>query len=170
MTVSVWRIASETPDYTAEGLGGKGAEITGGRWNRPGMPMVYSATNIALAALETVVHLNAGALPLNRLLVRIDIPDDVWFMRTNGDVNLLAVGWDVLPAGKVSLDIGDGWLRSNRTALFEVPSAIVPEETNVLINPRHADAGRITAVKTRRWTYDGRLTFGVALASRGGKK
>lgn len=158
MTVNVWRIASDTPDYTAEDLGGKGAEISGGRWNRPGMPMVYCSTNIALAALETVVHLNAGALPLNRILVRIDIPDDLWDARMNSLVNLLPFGWDVLPAGKVSLDIGDGWLRSNSAALFEVPSAIVPEESNVLINPRHPDAGRITSVKTRRWTYDGRLT------------
>lgn len=169
MTVSVWRIASDTPDYLADDLGGKGAEITGGRWNRPGMPMVYSASNIALAALETVVHLNAGTLPLNRVLVRIDIPDDVWLARTNGDIGLLAVGWDVLPAGKVSLDIGDGWLRSNVAALLEVPSAIVPEETNVLVNPRHPDAAKISAVKLRRWTYDGRLTMG-STPTRGGKK
>lgn len=159
MTVSVWRIATDAPDYTADDLSGKGAEITGGRWNRPGMPMVYCASNIALAALETVVHLNAGTLPLNRMLVRIDIPEDLWAARTNGDPGLLPLGWDVLPAGKVSLDVGDGWLRSNSAALFEVPSAIVPEETNVLINPRHPDAPKITAVKTRRWTYDGRLAM-----------
>jgi len=68
--IDVWRIAAETPDYEAHDLSGKGAEQTGGRWNRKGTPLIYTSVSRALACLETVVHLSSGdALPLNRYLV-----------------------------------------------------------------------------------------------------
>ena len=81
MTVRAWRIGTDTPAYTADDLSGAGAKITGGRWNRDGVPAIYTASSPALACLETVVHLVAGALPLNRYLVRIDIPDEVFARR-----------------------------------------------------------------------------------------
>jgi RES domain-containing protein len=157
VTVALWRIATDAPEYEAHDLAGKGAEKTGGRWNRPGYPVVYTASTIALACLETVVHLNADGLPLNRFVVRVDVPDPVWLarqVRTGGD---LPVGWSAIPQGKVSLDIGTEWLKSGASALLVVPSVIVPEEFNVLINPAHADARAITALKVRPWLYDQRL-------------
>jgi RES domain-containing protein len=152
---SVWRIATDAPGYTADDLSGAGAKLSGGRWNRAGNAMIYCASNISLAVLETFVHLKAGGLPLNRYLVELLIPDDVWARATR----LLppAVGWDAIPAGKVSLDEGDRWLKANTGALLLVPSVIVGEEHNVLINPLHPDAQRIVARKLRKWTYDPRL-------------
>lgn len=157
MTVHVWRIACDTPDDEAHDLGGKGAEATGGRWNRPGRAMVYAASSAALACLETVVHLNADSLPLNRYLVRIDLPDDLHAAREIAVEPELRVGWDALPFGKVSLDFGDAWLRARDSAVLDVPSVIVPEERNLLINPTHPDSVRIVATKLRRWAYDARL-------------
>ena len=157
MSVTLWRIATDTENYEAHDLGGKGAEKTGGRWNRPGRPVVYTSTTIALACLETVVHLNAGSLPLNRFLVRIDVPDEVWEARRVLDSAHLPIGWSVIPEGKVSLDIGRDWLQPGGTALLMIPSVIVHEEFNVLINPKHVDAKAITAHKARRWIYDQRL-------------
>lgn len=154
---SLWRIATDTPDYTADDLGGKGAEISGGRWNRKGTRVLYTSTTIALACLETIVHLNAGGLPLNRYLVEIIIPPAAWKARTVASPSDLPVGWDAEPAGKISLDYGMGWLSSRKTLLLQVPSVIVPEEANVLINPAHPGATRITATKRRRWLYDPRL-------------
>ena len=78
MSRVVWRIATDTPTFTADDLAGTGAKLTGGRWNRPGTALLYCAENIALASLETFVHLNSSALPLNRYLVRIEIPDATW--------------------------------------------------------------------------------------------
>jgi RES domain-containing protein len=159
--VFAWRIATDTRDWEAHDLSGKGAEKTGGRWNRPGRPLVYAASSAALACLETVVHLNAGGLPLNRFLVRIEIPEKVWARRQErGEgrgANRLPVGWDAIPEGKVSLDCGDQWLESHKSALLLVPSVIVPEESNVLINPRHPDAALLRAAKVRPWRYDARL-------------
>jgi RES domain-containing protein len=158
LTVYLWRIATDTADYEADDLGGKGAEKTGGRWNRPGRPVIYTASTVALACLETVVHLGAGSLPLNRFLVRVEVPDEVWAAARQLTPADLRVGWNAIPEGKVSLDTGDGWLHDARTALLVVPSVIVPEESNVLINPRHADTARIRAVKARAWFYDQRLS------------
>jgi RES domain-containing protein len=157
VTVSLWRIATDAREYESDDLSGKGAEKSGGRWNRPGLPAVYCAGTISLACLETVVHLKAGGLPLNRTLVRIDILDEAWAARTRLTVADLAVGWDAVPESKVSLDVGDAWLKGATATLLEVPSAIVVEEPVFVINPRHADARGVRAFKVRRWTYDGRL-------------
>ena len=154
----LWRIASDTPDYVAQDLSGKGAEITGGRWNRKGLPVVYAAGTASLAALETIVHFAAAGLPLNRFLVRIDLPDDLWDARLCATAASLDVGWNAVPPGKVSLDFGDAWLKHPAGSLvLEVPSVVVPEESNVLLNARHPQMRRIKATKLRLWQYDSRL-------------
>lgn len=155
---TAWRIGVDTPDFEAHDLTGRGAWVTGGRWNRPGLAVVYASRAISLACLETLVHYDAAALPLNRYLVRIDIPEDVWEARHSFDAQASAhVGWDAQPAGRVSLDHGDAWWRAKVSALLEVPSAIVPDESHLLIHPEHPDTRRIRAVKLRRWLYDARL-------------
>ena len=140
MSFSLWRIATDAREYEATDLSGKGAESSGGRWNRPGQPVVYTASTASLACLETVVHLNAASLPLNRFLVRIDVPDAVWQARQTWRLEDLPVGWSAVPEGKVSLDLGDKWLHTRESALLVVPSVVVPEEFNVLINPLHPSA------------------------------
>lgn len=155
MTISLWRIAVEAPDYTANDMTGTGAKITGGRWNTPGTPMVYCASNIALATLETLSYLRSGSLPFNRFLVRIDVPDDVWALRET--LRPLPGGWDAIPSGVASRKAGDIWVTSNRSPLLLVPSVIVPEEHNLLINPAHPEAAKIIAVTVKRWIYDPRF-------------
>ncbi len=155
--VTLWRIAVDAPAYMADDLTGKGAEITGGRWNRKGRRVVYAATSIALACLETTVHLSQLGLPLNRYLVKITVRAQTWDARETFEVVDLPVGWDALPVGKVSLDAGDAWLASAAAPLLLVPSVIVPEEYNVLINPAHALSQGISASKMRKWLYDPRL-------------
>ncbi len=154
--IEAWRIGCDTPSYTADDMNGIGAKMTGGRWNRAGNPVVYAASSRALACLETVVHLGGG-LPLNRYLVRVAIPDDVWHKRLTLTHGSAQVGWDALPVGMVSLDLGDQWLRTRSAAILEVPSIVVPEELNILINPQHPDAARISASKVRKWLYDPRM-------------
>lgn len=155
MTVAVWRIAVEAPAYSANDMTGTGAKITGGRWNNPGTPIVYSAVNIALATLETLSHIRVGSLPFNRFLVRIDIPDDVWAMRE--ELNPLPGGWDTIPSGLTSRKAGDDWATSNGSPLLAVPSVIVPDEHNILINPAHPESRKIAATTVKRWTYDPRF-------------
>lgn len=159
MTVSVllWRIATDAPDYLSDDLTGKGAEVTGGRWNRKGRAVLYTSPSIALACLETVVHLQQGGLPFNRYLVKIAVPQATWAAREERHAASQPVGWDSEPAGKISLDAGDSWINGRTSALLAVPSVVVPEEHNVLINPAHPDAKGINAQKIRKWLYDPRL-------------
>jgi RES domain-containing protein len=153
----IWRIASDTPTYVADDLTGLGAETTGGRWNKKGTPMLYASSSRALACLETLVHLGGGdPLPLNRYVVELTFPDESWKSRTIFDA-AAHVGWDAEPAGKISIDWGDHWARSKASLVAEVPSVIVPEELNILVNPSHADISKVVATKQRRWTYDMRL-------------
>jgi RES domain-containing protein len=158
VTVGLWRIASDTPDWTAEDMGGKGAAAKGARWNHAREHAIYTSTSIALAAWETRAHLGkAGAkLPFNRYLVRIDVPDDVWAARARV-ATPLPVGWDAIPEGMVSRGLGSAWLASGRSLLFLVPSVLIEEEDNVLINPAHADSARPVATKIRRFLYDHRV-------------
>lgn len=152
----LWRIAADTPAFEAHELNGKGAELSGGRWNRKGTPVVYASASRALACLETVVHLTQTPLPLNRYLVEIVVPVNVWDAATVFDAPQ-GIGWDAEPAGKVSLDWGTTWAKGASTLLARVPSVVVEEELNVLINPRHPDLALVRARKVRRWLYDGRL-------------
>ena len=117
--------------------------------------MLYCSSHISLAVLETFVHLKAGGLPLNRYLVELDIPSAIWKKAKRWKVP--PAGWDAIPTGKVSLDAGDNWIRSNSSALMLVPSVIVAEQYHVLINPNHAETRHIMAKKVRKWTYDPRL-------------
>ncbi len=157
MSVTVWRIASDTRLYEADDLSGAGAKATGGRWNDVGDAVVYTSETQALACLETVVHLNAGGLPLNRYLVAVTIPVELWAAARTVRVADLPVGWDAEPAGRVSVRLGSEWLRSGASAVLRVPSVVVPDEYNVLINPGHLGSRGVRAVKVRKWVYDPRL-------------
>jgi len=154
--VSLWRIAAETPSYMADDLSGTGAKRSGGRWNRRGTPAVYTSQSRALACLETIVHLGPANLPLNRYLVAIDVPLGAWRSRQVFDA-ARHVGWDAEPPGAVSIEWGDEWARGATTLVAEVPSVIVPEESNLIINPRHADVASVTVRKIRKWLYDARV-------------
>ena len=139
--VSLWRIAKHTVDYSATDLGGGGARATGGRWNGKGIPVVYAASTIALATLETLAHLGDNIAIRNAFLVRIDVPASVWKAREM-----------ITAAG-----LAPTWLAERRSPLLLVPSVIVPEEYNVLINPLHALAKKLNAQVVRQYVYDPRL-------------
>lgn len=159
MSKSFWRIAADTPLYEADDMSGAGAKATGGRWNEMGVAMVYAASSRALACLETVVHISA--LPLNRYLVEIDVPDDLIASAEVVDPDNL-VGWDAEPAGRASIAFGTEWAKSSRSLLLIVPSVIVAEEANLLLNPEHPDAGKVAARKVRKWLYDPRMERNIS--------
>ena len=155
MTVSLWRIAVEAPAYAAGDMSGAGAKASGGRWNSPGTAMIYTSVNIALAALETLSHIRTAALPFNRYLVRIDVPASVWALREPLDP--LPGGWDAIPSGLAGRKAGDAWIAAARSPMLVVPSVIVPEEHNVLINPMHPETKKISATTAKRWHCDPRF-------------
>ena len=160
MTVSLWRIATDTPSYTADDVSGAGAVHAPGRWHDKGTPMLYCASSRSLACLETLVHQQGSSnLPFNRYLVEFRVPADVWKNAVQFDVTN-GVGWDALPAGMVSTSWGTQWVKSLASVAAQVPSIVIPEEWNILLNPHHPDMSKIKVKKIRRWTYDPRF-FGA---------
>ena len=156
MSVVLWRIAQETREYRADDLSGGGAAKIGGRWNSVGKAVVYTSMSAALAYLEALAHLGSG-VPMNRYLVRVTVPDRIWDKAAWAKEKDLPKTWRAEPAGIGSVQFGDKWLATGSSALLCLPSAIVPEESNILINPNHADAAFIKAKVHRQLLFDPRM-------------
>lgn len=135
-------------------LSGEGARLYGGRWNRSGLAAVYTASSRALAVLETLVHLQPRRLPPDIQLVTVEIPDDL--ASEVLAVERFPVDWKTI-GSSFCLDTGDEWLRARREAVLWVPSAIVPDEYNAILNPLYPDAGRIQIVHRQPFEFDTRL-------------
>lgn len=136
-------------------LDGEGARRYGGRWNSPGHPVVYASSTLALAALEYLVHLDSSEVPPDLVAVRITIPDDLTIIELR--VSSLPARWFRYPAPDRCREAGDAWLSAGRSAVLRVPAAPVPEEWNLLLNPRHPDFRRIRARVSRPFHFDPRL-------------
>jgi RES domain-containing protein len=152
--VILWRIAAETRKYPADDLSGGGAAFSPGRWNDDGQAVLYTAPTIAIAVLETAAHIDDAGLPLNRFLVRIDIPKAVWEKREEVDLSALPATWLAIPAGRGSAKFGSEWIASARSPILLVPSVIVPEEMVALVNPLHPMAKRMKATIVRPFEYN----------------
>ncbi len=128
-------------------IDGEGAWRSGGRWNSPGVPVVYASSTRALAALEYLVHIDVDEAPDDLTLISIDVPDE---LPVEGVKTGIARG----PSERAT---GDTWARGSETIMLGVPSRLVPEELNYLINPRHASAGELRVVRVRPFVVDERL-------------
>ena len=153
----LWRISKHTVQYHASDLSGGGAKSTGGRWNSKGRAVVYTASTIALATLETLAHLGDNIAMRNAFLVEVHVPAPIWKQREIISANELDATWLAEPPGATTIHFGDAWLETMSAPLLMVPSVIIPEEYNVLINPAHPSAGKITASVSRQYIYDPRL-------------
>lgn len=136
-------------------LDGEGARLYGGRWNEPGRPVVYTSATLSLAALEYLVHVDAELAPTDLVALALELPDDV-AMETV-DAAALPAGWERGPEPAACRALGDAWLRAGRAVALRVPAAPVPEEWNVLLDPRHADFARVRVVAERAFAFDPRL-------------
>lgn len=146
----VWRIASGRYDP----LDGEGARRTGGRWNSIGRPVVYTSAHASLAVLEKLVWVDPEDIPDDLQLFEIEVPDDASI--TTLDHNRLPANWTD-PGSPECVEIGDRWLAAGEGLALIVPSAVLREERNVLINPRHPDAAQVRLVDSRPFIFDIRL-------------
>lgn len=147
-----WRIASRkwALDTLCEG-----ARIHGGRWNPPGYPAMVTGTTIELCALEKFVHL-AGLNPPPLVLVAIDVPDDERLI-TRVNPSDLPVGWADLPTSAGAQEYGRAWLEAAGQLMLLVPSAIIPEALNRVINPAHPAYKKIRLQIVREFDFDVRM-------------
>ena len=136
-------------------LDGAGGLRASARWHSRGQPIVYCAPNPATALLEVLVHLEIDPedVPTKFRLLKIDIPDDIGTETVRADD--LMPEWENAPSA--TRRIGDAWLAKRRTAILQVPSVLVPETMNILINPRHPDSGGVRIVTIYEPPLDRRL-------------
>ena len=117
--------------------------------------MVYAASTLSLAALECLVHFSPNVLPTAYVSVAIDIPDALSFEEWTRAK--LPKDWDETPGPASLQELGARWVQEGRTAVLLVPSAVIPGERNVLVNPRHPDAKGIEGRKPQAFSFDPRL-------------
>ena len=158
-TVELWCIRADSKDAPAHVLDGLDSASDGGRWNARGVPMVYLSTSISLAVLETLVHLDESLpLPSDRWLIQVTLASSVLTAATRFDAAQLDAGGCKWTEGEeVSRRWGSAWAQCRASLLALVPSTIVFEEFNVLMNPTHPHSRQFTPTRVRRFLYDSRL-------------
>jgi RES domain-containing protein len=148
----LWRITTRkwALDTSCEG-----ARLYGGRWNPVAWPVMYAGTTIEICALEKFVHLGGSPHP-PLVLVAIDVPDDQYLVY-RPQIAELPADWAALPTPASTQEFGRLWIASVRGLLMFVPSAVIPEACNALINPRHPAYRDIRLAIVRDFTFDARM-------------
>jgi len=141
------------PAYAASALSGEGARLYGGRWNPPGWRCVYAAESRALAVLELLVHLSGRSRSLDFRLLTLELDHECV-----SDTPPLPRDWSAHPAGKSSQSIGLEWLKTSQSPAMRVPSVLIPEEHNLLLNPSATGFERIRVIEEREFRLDLRLS------------
>lgn len=139
----------------ANDLSGKGAEKSGGRWNSKGTALVYTSASRALCTTEIAVHTTLGNLPLDYKLITIEIPDNIQIQELAAEN--LPPNWKAIPHAHGTQEIGDKFASEGIFAVLKVPSVVVQDEFNYLINPLQADSHKITIMAIESFNFDERL-------------
>jgi RES domain-containing protein len=138
----------------ANDLSGEGARLHGGRWNHKGTPCIYTSENRALAVLEYTVNVAIDDIPRALSMVLIEIPDsDIAVF----PVNSLPGNWHDTPAPASTKDFGTAILEKQQYPVIKVPSAVIPEEFNYLLNPQHLNSRFFKIVLIKDFVYDIRI-------------
>ncbi|GMR07425.1 MAG: RES family NAD+ phosphorylase [Gammaproteobacteria bacterium] len=148
----VWRLSHK--DFT--NLDGVGAKLKGGRWNTPGLPVVYTSSHLSLAVLELMVHLEIDAedIPDNHVSIEIDVSESFHIQKMRKKIDFHDI--------QATRDYGDKWLHLCKNPGLEVKSVVIPQEANILINPLRADISLVKTKDIRPFSFDPRL-FGTQL-------
>lgn len=150
--MQVWRISKQVHALDRQGTG---ARITGGRWNSPGIPAVYAGMSPEIAAMEKLVH-TGKFLPKDLVLIQIDIPDENDLYQQYSVKNL-PKGWDAMPSSTLAIKLGDLFLTEAIHLGLVVPSVVVPEAFNIVLNPNHPAFAAVTFTILRPFEFDSRL-------------
>lgn len=135
-------------------IGGTGAALYPGRWNKKGSPVLYTGATKEIALLETIVHIPPLLIPKLDILT-IEIPDD---SITNLEAANLPSNWSQYPAPTILAEIGEQWILEGKTIVLKVPSSIIHTSTNYILNCNHTDYNRVKILDHSHFPFDTRLT------------
>ena len=156
MRKKIWRTCQDKYKNTA--FDGVEASLFGGRWNSPGLKMVYTSECLSLAVLEVFVHLELANKIKPFVCIGAEITDDIAVETMDLDnIIQLSPNGRTYPAPSILAEYGDRWLNEKRTAVLVVPSAVVPQENNYLLNPEHPDFEKITITTPEPFSFDSRM-------------
>jgi RES domain-containing protein len=147
-----WRLLKRK--HAAAAFSGEGARIFEGRWNSAGVPVVYCSENLALAALEILVHTQPVTMKEPFRAFRVNFDDSLMM---SIEFEKLPKGWNLQPPSAVSKSIGDEWVKSNRSVALALPSVPVPLERTYLLNPKHPNFRKIQIHDAGNFVLDPRL-------------
>lgn len=150
--VSAWRIVKAR--YAEDAFDGEGARRSGGRWNSPGTSMVYTSSTASLAILEMLAHLGSPAVLPGYALIECRIDPALILPLRHAT---LPPNWQDYPAPAEVRSIGDRWVREGRSVAMEVPSVLLPQEHNVLLNPSHPRFSSVKILRPTPFRFDTRL-------------
>lgn len=139
----------------ARDLNGKGAARFGNRWNSKGTEMIYTAESRALAMAEVAVHLTLANIPSDYMMIELEIPDTIKINTLKSDK--LPLDWNDHPPGIHTQKIGDEFIDSGKACVLKVPSAVVKDDFNFLINPHHKDLKKIKIISITDFPFDKRI-------------
>jgi RES domain-containing protein len=151
--VRVFRICRKA--FARNPLDGRGGLFAAGRWHTPRRPITYASESLALASLEVLVHCDIDLVPTDLVAIEIFIPDDV--SCTDLPVSKLPRNWRRHPAPASVQRLGNLWLDACEKCVLRVPSAVIPTESNLLLNPRHPDMAKIKVTRRFDFRFDSRL-------------
>jgi RES domain-containing protein len=149
--LTVWRLV--TARFSKSAFSGEGARLYGGRWNRKGIPLVYTSGSQSLAMLEMLVQ--DEPLRARYVMIDVQIPKRVTIDRIK--VDDLPADWRGVAAREALQSIGTKWAAQQSAAILAVPSAVIPSEFNYLLNPLHPDFVRIRIGRPEKVVTDRRL-------------
>lgn len=150
--MEVFRLSREK---FAETLSGIGAALKGGRWNSPGIEMIYTAQNRSLAMAEVAVHFTFATLPDDYKMITILIPDDLLVLKIFE--SSLPTDWRNFPHPVSTQIIGNSFIEKRKAPILKVPSAITKGDFNFLINPYHEDFKKIQVQHIESFPFDQRM-------------
>ena len=152
MSFTAWRIAKR--EYAKSAFDGSGARKYGGRWNSAGTALVYTSQSQSLAALELLVHLDGPGLLQSYVLIPVEISEALVHAVHIAE---LPQNWRSFPAPPTLKRIGDEWVKAALSVVLKVPSALLPMESNLLLNPNHADFKKLAIGEPIFFALDERL-------------
>ena len=150
--ITAWRIVRA--EYADDVFGGEGARRFGGRWNKIGHRVVYTASSVSLATLELIVTTPRTQLLSEFVITSCNFPE---VLVDEVDETQLPPNWRNYPTPPEVQQLGTEWLLSGTSAVLSVPSAVTPEERNYLLNPEHEHFRSVDAGSTRPFKIDLRL-------------
>jgi RES domain-containing protein len=138
----------------AKDITGEGARLNGGRWNNRGSSCIYTAESRALAVLEYTVNVNIEDIPRALSITTFEIPGTGIHELKEAD---LPGNWKDMPAPASTKDLGTNLLNAASTLIIKVPSIVIIDEFNYLLNPAHIDSRNIKMVDVKDFVYDVRI-------------